>query len=420
MEWGTMEKLIDQMVAHYEPGHQANLGSHFNINFFGGEPFLNWEVMKNTFEYVEGLRKKGIVFSIYILSNGTVWNEDIHEFLGRYKASMGHRLKLQISVDGCEESHNQSRPMIGGQDSFKLIAGNIKKFRSIIPDIQVRETLLPSRVDKFYDDYVALSDMADVVQMTPIIEEDWNPVLDKAKEQLEKIYKLFFEQLKTTPVKFLSLLNSPLIEANERRVGCYSPGDYKGCHAGDQMVGVTVDGEIYPCHRFIAYRKHFDYKLGDVQSWVDPNNDKLKEIKAVHFSNKDCMKCTSYTCVRCFATNKYLEGKAAAKPTTGYCEFCRMNQEFVNKYSDRLFEECNNTLSAFSVYKSPTSKRRGIVMSKGAKVLGVDAEDLMIQGMNVLLKTLTEIRHQNEIIIPLLKKIAEITVSKEEKESTSK
>ena len=131
MKWETMKRLIDWMIIGYDPSRFVNTHSNFNINFFGGEPFLNWEVMKKTFEYVEGIRKQnGIIFSLAILTNGSIWNKEIHNFLARYKYSMGKRLKLQVSIDGCEESHNANRPMIGGEDSFKLVSENIKKYRT--------------------------------------------------------------------------------------------------------------------------------------------------------------------------------------------------------------------------------------------------------------------------------------------------
>jgi len=405
MKWETMKRLIDWMTEGYEPSRFVNPCSNFNINFFGGEPFLNWEVMKKTFEYVEGIRKqRGIVFSLAILTNGSIWNKEIHEFLGRYRSLMGCRLKFQVSIDGCEESQNINRPMADGSDSFSLVATNIKKFRSIIPDVQIRETLIPSRVDKWYDDYVTLSELSRFVQMTPIVENDWSSVLDKAKTQLEKIYELYFEQLKTEPNRWISLLNSTIKDTNEaiEQGMCY-----RGCHAGDQLVGVTVDGDLYPCHRFIAYRKYFDYKLGDVWKGIDKSSNKVKEVFKMHNANRECSDCKAYSCKRCYATNKFTEGTVESAPKNGYCELCRIIQELADKSSDRLFSEYNNTLSAFSTYKSPTSKRRGIAMANGEKILAADAEDLIVQSMSMLLKTMMEIRSQNCNIVELLKKIAE-------------
>jgi uncharacterized protein len=404
MKWETMKQLIDFLVEQYDPHRFVNLVSHFNVNFFGGEPFLNWEVMKKTFEYVEGIRKKkGIVFSLAILTNGSIWNKEIHEFLARYKSMMGPRLKFQVSIDGCEESHNINRPMVGGGDSFSTVAANIKKYRSIIPDIQVRETLVPSRVDKWYDDYVTLSSLSNFVQMTPIVENDWTSVLDKAKEQLIRINDLYLEQLKTNPCRWLSLLNSTIKDTNE----AYEQGlCYRGCHAGDQLVGVTVDGELYPCHRFIAYRKYFDYKLGDVWKGIDKNSDKVDEVRKMHNANRECSGCKAFSCKRCYATNKFTEGNVEAAPKSGYCELCRIIQELADKLSDKLFAEHRCTLSPFSTYKSPTSKRRGIVMENGEKILASDAEDLVVQSMSVLLKTMMEIRNQNCKIIDLLSKVA--------------
>jgi len=408
MKWDTMKTLIDRMVDGWTPGKRSDLWSDLKLNLFGGEPMFNWKIVKKTFEYTEEVRKeKGIRFGITILTNGSIWNDEINEFLFKYKRKMGKRFKMQISLDGCEASHNINRPTVDGKDTFQLVVNNIKKYKQIIPDLQVRETLVPSRVDSFFEDYKTLSSLVDIVQMTPIIEDDWFPVLGKAKEELQKIYDLYFEQLKNNPYRFVSLLNSNVISSNDQGASTYTKIDYKGCHAGYELVGVTVNGDLYPCHRFIAYKDKFDFKMGDVWNGVDETLPAVKEIREAHISNEKCTNCTSYTCNRCYATNKFITGEIDASPSTGYCEFCAMNQELVNKVADKLFADYNNTLSPFSVYKSLTSKRRGIIMEKGEKVLGADAEDLMIQGMNVLLKTMHEIKHQNTKLITLLTKIVE-------------
>ena len=414
MPWETMQRLIDMMVAQYDPTKHANPYADMDINFFGGEPFFNWPVMKRAFEYVEEIRiKKGIRFSLTILTNGSVWNKEIHEYLSKQKVKMGNRLKLQVSIDGCEESHNANRPLADGGDSFQIVAGNIKKYRNIIQDIQIRETLVPSRVNKFYDDYVALSELADIVQMTPIIEGDWLSVLPQAKEQLEKIYALYFEQLKSSPDKFLSLLNGTIIKTNSPGA-CGIGHDFKGCHAGQQLIGVTVEGDIYPCHRFIAYRKSFDYKMGDVWQGINQNLEEVKAARKMHYSNAKCQSCKLGTCNRCYATNRYIEGKVTSTPLTGYCEFCALNQKLVDALSDRLFAEYDNTLAPYTAYKSRLTKRRGITMGKGKKkILGPDAEDVLVQGITLLLKTNMEIKSQNTKIIQLLSKIAGVQAPKE-------
>ena len=140
---------------------------------------------------------------------------------------------------------------------------------------------------------------------------------------------------------------------------------------------------------------------------IDETSQAFKDVREAHVANQECLDCKSYTCIRCYAMNKHISGKAESSPVTGYCDFCKMNQELVDPLSDRLFVEHDGILNPWSCYKSPTSKRRGIVMGQGEKILGTDTEDIVVQSMSILLKTMMEVRDQNASILKFLAKIAE-------------
>lgn len=399
MSWVTMKQTIDMMLAQYEPTKHCNRTADMNIYLFGGEPFLNWPVMKQTIEYVN---TQDVKFGIYILSNGSICNDEILEFLSKYKKIMGCRLTMQISIDGCNMSHNLTRKFCDGRSTFDTVVENIKKFRTVFPQIILRETICPDKIGMLFEDYKAISELSDTVSLTPIIEGDWLPALPEAKIQIGKIFDLYREQLKTRPELFLSLVNQSI-----KRMCSLPDGsndfDYKGCHAGDQLVGISTEGEIFPCQRFIAYRDKFDFQFGDVWKGID-KNEKWQYMQRETLINPECDTCISQSCNRCYATNMMMGGSPTTLPTNGYCDFCRMLQGMVNDIAEDVVMSKHSSLEPYTIWKSPKSERRAILMKEDI-ILSEDQIDLLMQATTKTLQILSEIKDQNRMVINTLKQL---------------
>ena len=394
MEWPVMKQLIDQLDSKWDPERKCDNFCDIALTMFGGEPMLNWPIVKQAIEYAQTKKTR---FGFYILTNGTIWTQEIHDFLAQKKKEMCCRLMMQISVDGCERSHNETRKFANGKGSYELVQANAKKYHEIFQDLIVRQTIVPENIDHLLEDFCALASMAENISMIPIYEGDWAKALPKAERELDAIFWKYFEEQKVRPNLYLSLLNKVVMRAGDPTY------KYKGCHAGKELIGVTTDGNIYPCHRFIAYREMFDYKLGDVWNWIDQEGKNLAEIDCAHFSQEKCQACTSRVCNRCYATNRLMGGDIAALPEQCYCDFAALNQKVVDKYSDRLVAVHKHTLVEWSVYKSPTSKRRAIQMANGEQILAEDNQDLIVQALTKVLQQLKEISNQNHLILLALK-----------------
>lgn len=403
MKWQTMQRLIDMMVGQYDPYRHCNRQADMNLYLFGGEPFLNWPVVKKTLEYAIKQKPK---FGIYILSNGSIWSKEIDKILREYKKRMGERLLMQISIDGCNMSHNSTRKFKDGRSTFDTVVANIKKYREIFPDLILRETVCPDKIDMLFEDYKVISELSDTISLTPIVEGDWYSAMDLARDQLTKIFDLYRAQVLVRPKLFLSLVNQPLKRSCEMNDG-KNDFDYKGCHAGDQLMGITTEGEIFPCQRFIAYRDKFDFKMGDVWKGLE-KNEAWQQMQREALINEKCNKCISQTCNRCYATNMMLEGSPIALPRTGYCEFCVMAQTMLNEISEEIIKIRPNTLEPYTIWKSPQSERRAIQMSKGDIILSEDQGDLLIQAQTKILQNQAIAQEQNGKIIETLNKILEV------------
>jgi uncharacterized protein len=352
---------------------------------------LNWKVIKEGIEYAYSFREKGIKFGFYILSNGSICNERILMELEGWKKKLGCGLIFQISMDGCEQNHNETRKRKDGSSTFKQVVENAKLYKEVFPDLILRETIIPSRFAYLYEDYLTLSAIADNVSLTPILEGDWFSILPMATGVLSKIYDKYEEQLETNPRLHLSLIAGNIL--NHWREG----KGYHGCHAGDQLIGITTEGDIYPCHRFIAYGKH---KLGSLKEGISGKVE-------FHFVNNNCNRCGSFSCNRCYATNECLSGEATTTPTNGYCEFCAINQSLVDKRSDRIVEKCKTSLEPWSCYISPDKEKMAIGIGE-ERVFGNNVAQLLARAMTRLLREMNNLISVNKGVFDNQKKIIDL------------
>lgn len=140
----VMKKAVDFYFSHSRDNEEKN------ISFYGGEPLLNFGLLKKCVRYVRGKHSESTNFNMTI--NGTMLNEDIIHFL------VEHRFSLLISIDGPGDIHNRNRVFKNGVGSFRRVFSNLKKFKSIYPDYykqKVRFNMVlsppfePEKIDEF-------------------------------------------------------------------------------------------------------------------------------------------------------------------------------------------------------------------------------------------------------------------------------
>ena len=138
MSQETMKAVIDYLIAEHKkhPTVRANEMSDIAMTFFGGEPLLNWPVVKYGIEYALDCEQNyGIIFSFYILTNGSIWTQEIHDYFATLKKKLGCRFQMQISLDGCEVSHDKTRKLKSGDGTFARVIDNAKKYNSIFKNL---------------------------------------------------------------------------------------------------------------------------------------------------------------------------------------------------------------------------------------------------------------------------------------------
>jgi uncharacterized protein len=390
----TMKQMIDWLYSQRDLNSKARPDQDIDITFFGGEPLLNFPVVKYGIEYCRELyTKTGCRIGLYILTNGTVLSDEMVEFFKEVKKWEGLSFNLQVSLDGCKDSHNSNRIFAGsGEGSYDRIMKNVKRLREIFPLLIVRQTVTPENIDNLSKDFYSLLYSGGVVaNLTPIVEGDWSDRNSKKfVEELEKCIMLFLDHPEHKNMNF-NWIHSKLL-----RMGDEEFNSFRGCRAGVKLLGVTVDGDIYPCHRFVAYKKEFDFKLGDVFSGVDYSGDNWKKLVEMHkMTSEECKGCKVVTCNRCYATNMYLSRKPASRPDNGYCGMNSLASEFINEFLWKLIlaGKVDIKRGEMIVRKNMEEKQRIAINIDGKKTeVYDDLQDVMARCLVMVTKELTIIK----------------------------
>lgn len=219
------------------------------ITHFGGEPTLNFPAIKYVTEYAEhkaSLLGKSIDFNT--TSNGVLLTEAMVDYFAK------HKIKVLLSIDGLESTHNRFRIDKFGKGTFEQVMKGFKILKRKQPWIGVKMTVMPPNVPNLFDDVLGLYDMGVnqfiIGYATGIKwpEED----MIAYNDQLKKIYQWY----KQKPRDDLRIDEFDDVENNS----------FFGCQAGRVSMTVTINGEISPCSKVLALNnKQLLAKLGDIR-----------------------------------------------------------------------------------------------------------------------------------------------------------
>lgn len=280
MSFEVGKKAIDFVINNSGPRH------NIEIDLFGGEPLMNFEVIKQIIDYArtqEKIHNKNIRFTI--TTNATLLNEDNMDYIDK---NMGN---VVLSIDGRKEVNDKIRRRYDGSGTYDTILPKIKSMvdrRDKNKQYYVRGTFTRENLD-FYKDVVSLANEGfKEVSVEPVVIEPSHPLslreedLPKIFEQYDKLTDMIIEDEKNgTGFKFYHFN----IDVNG------GPCVYKrisGCGAGHEYVAVTPEGDIYPCHQFVG---NDEFKMGSVfNGELDENT--MSTFKNGNIYNKPkCMDC---------------------------------------------------------------------------------------------------------------------------------
>ena len=279
MSFETGKRALDFLIE--KSGTRKNL----EVDFFGGEPLLNWDVCKKLVEYGRSKEKEyNKNFRFTVTTNGVLLNDEIMEFCNK---EMGN---VVLSLDGRKETHDRLRTCRNGKGSYDLIIDNFKKFAESRnqQDYYMRGTYTSYNTD-FSKDIIHMADLGfKELSIEPVVCDPSEPYALKENDLpvLKKQYEILAnEMLKkyrngngfTFYHYMIDLDAGPCIV---KRVS--------GCGVGTEYMAVTPSGELYPCHQFVGDEK---FLLGDIWKGVT-NTAVLQEFNGCNvYSHKECKDC---------------------------------------------------------------------------------------------------------------------------------
>ncbi len=294
MSFEVGKKALDFLVAN--SGNRVNL----EVDFFGGEPTMNWQVVKNLVLYGRSLEKEhNKKFRFTLTTNGVLLNDEIMEFANKEMAN------IVLSIDGRKEVNDKMRPFRGGQGSYDTI---VPKFLKVAEsrnqmNYYVRGTFTHNNLD-FSEDVLHLADLGfKQISVEPVVAkpEDWYAIKEEdiptLKEEYDKLAKEMIRRRKEgRGFNFfhfmIDLEGGPCVAKR-----------LSGCGSGTEYLAVTPWGDLYPCHQFVGQEQ---FLMGNVDEGI-VNKDLQNEFKCCNVYAKDkCKKCfAKFYCSGGCAANSY-------------------------------------------------------------------------------------------------------------------
>jgi len=288
------KKALDFLVAN--SGNRINL----EVDFFGGEPLMNWDVVKELVAYGRSLEEpNNKKFRFTLTTNGVLLNDEIMEFANKEMSN------VVLSIDGRPEVNDKMRPFRGGQGSHDIIVPKFQKVAESRDQMNyyVRGTFTHNNLD-FAEDVKYLADLGfKQISVEPVVAkpEDWYAIqeadLPALKEEYDRLaQEIIKRRQEGNPFNFfhfmIDLEGGPCVAKR-----------LSGCGSGTEYLAVTPWGDFYPCHQFVGQE---EFLMGNVFEGIK-RTDIQDEFKCCNvYAKEKCKKCfAKFYCSGGCAANSY-------------------------------------------------------------------------------------------------------------------
>ena len=320
----------DRALMSSEVGKRAldflieNSGGRVNleVDFFGGEPLMNWEVVKKLVAYARSREKECQKnFRFTLTTNGVLLDDEVTEFTNREMHN------VVLSLDGRREVHDRLRKNYAGEGSYDLIVPKFQKFveKRGEREYYIRGTFTRNNLD-FTNDILHMLDLGFTeLSMEPVVSAPSDPYALR-KEDLPELFEQY------------ELLAKEMIKRRREGRGfnfyhymidlTHGPCVYKrvaGCGSGTEYLAVTPWGELFPCHQFVG---DANYSMGNVFDGVTNTELRDKFRLCNVYARPECRDCWAqlYCSGGCAANSYHATGDIRGIYELG-CELFRKRME---------------------------------------------------------------------------------------------
>jgi len=298
MTFETGRRAIDFLIEKSED--RENL----ELDFFGGEPLMNFDTVKQIVEYARSREKEcGKRFRFTITTNGLLLDDDKIDFINKEMSN------VVFSIDGRKETNDNVRIRVDGSGCYDSILPKFKKLVEQRGDKEyyVRGTFTKYNIDFSEDVFSLYNEGFDQISVEPVVCGSENPyaLTEKELSEIFKEYERLAERILENEEKgekfnfFHFMLDLDQGPCAIKRL--------RGCGCGNEYVAVTPDGDIFPCHQFVGID---EFKMGNLYEGTF-NQDMKSDFAAAHvYTKPECRECWAkfYCSGGCNANNYMYAG----------------------------------------------------------------------------------------------------------------
>ena len=295
MDFETGKKAIDFLLDN--SGNRENL----ELDFFGGEPLMNWEVVKQIVIYARSREKEfNKNFRFTITTNGMLLDDEKIDFINQEMSN------VVLSIDGRKEVNDKVRKRVDGTGCYDKI---IEKFKILVDkrqnkDYYVRGTFTKYNFDFSNDVFHLYEQGFEQISVEPVVSESKMPYsiterdLPRVFSEYEKLAQKIIESDKNS--KHFNFFHFML----DLDQGPCAIKRLRGCGCGNEYVAINPDGDIYPCHQFVGID---EWKMGNLLEDTFDTNMKKYFADAHIYTKHDCRNCwAKFYCSGGCNANNYL------------------------------------------------------------------------------------------------------------------
>ena len=294
----TGKKAIDFLIK------QSQERQFLEVDFFGGEPLMNFEVVKQVVDYARSLEKAhNKHFRFTITTNGLLLTDDKIDYINKEMDN------IVLSLDGRKSVNDKVRARVDGSGCYEAIAPKFQKMveRRGEKEYYVRGTFTKYNKD-FSDDVLALAELGfDQVSVEPVVAAPDMPYaltdsdLPEIFAEYDRLSNILLDKTKKgNGINFFHFM----LDLDQ---GPCAIKRLRGCGCGNEYVAITPTGEVYPCHQFIG---HEEWMMGSVHDGSFDLQAKARFSKATVYDKEDCKTCWAkfYCSGGCNANNMQYAG----------------------------------------------------------------------------------------------------------------